>query len=721
MSIEVEPYPPAPGGMNTAIPPWEIDDTEAQYIQDGLMDKPGLCRRRGPLVEIATMAAPGDKVTNLITTLDPQGTTRIAALTGNASAGYLEVYSDDRQSTVGLVWPHALPTDPATSLGLAYRKTAARSAQGGGSWIGVTDREDSNSPLQGLALWKGGCSPNYTTGTVSLIRGSAVVTGNGTTWLGNVTPGMFLFASTDDGETDALIGTVKSVNNNTSITLEKVSPYPATAKSYYLQAVRGFAPKVGSGLITCSTTGTQVNGGDTKFKAEGLDAGSWRLYRRGDLAYVGKVSSVASDTQLTLTANAAINLADEPYIALRADSDYSIETTTVTAKVGWLTSAYAERQFYANNGSQYDKTYRLWYSDTDDPEIVDMSEDGSWIEVNSTGDYQEPIRALGAAYNALVVLKDTEAFALTGASPASFSIKKLWDDGCLAGGSVQLFGGGIIWAGRSGINFYDGVTVTNLTLDRLGEVWKNTLATFDSERYRMWSMIVRDHYMLFIERIDPTIAITKGSHKTTPKRWTLALNMTTRAVSLQTNLDIRGSIKLPSDELEQVWFAVNSATGGHIVSGDALFDVEGIDAFACDGNTQGPDFYFESKKFNQGDPLRLKRFKQLAIYYLSQGGALNLDTVVGLNNVGEVATSNFPASVYTWTSLASAVSTWTDLANTYPTWTDLIQGIYVPKRIRFLKRTQHFSFRLYQASPAIERVRFGPYEIGWKWMRPGRV
>jgi len=45
----------------------------------------------------------------------------------------------------------------------------------------------------------------------------------------------------------------------------------------------------------------------------------------------------------------------------------------------------------------------------------------------------------------------------------------------------------------------------------------------------------------------------------------------------------------------------------------------------------------------------------------------------------------------------------------------------VPKRIGFLNRTQHFSFRLYQSSSSIVRLRFGPFEIGWKWMRPGRV
>jgi hypothetical protein len=56
-------FPPAPGGMNTALAGQEIDDTEAQYLQDILLDRPGLARRRGPVTVDASFAAPpqGDR------------------------------------------------------------------------------------------------------------------------------------------------------------------------------------------------------------------------------------------------------------------------------------------------------------------------------------------------------------------------------------------------------------------------------------------------------------------------------------------------------------------------------------------------------------------------------------------------------------------------------------------------------------------------------------
>jgi hypothetical protein len=707
--------------MNTALPAWEIDDTEAQYIQDGLADKPGLLRRRGPVEEVPAMSQPSLKVTNFALTLSPQGDNRFGALTGDATHGYFEVWSTDLASRIQLTWPHVLPADPVGSPTTAYRISDARAALSGGSWVGVTDRVDANNPQQGLALWRGGNKANYTTGTLSVTRGSGAVTGSGTSWTTGASSGMFLFANTDDPESMAFIGTIRTINNDTSITLESVSPYTCTAKAYTLQSIRGFAPKIGEGLLTCSTTGTTVNGGATKFLTQGMSSGSWRLYKRSDFSFIGKVSSVATDIQLTLAANAAINCADEPYVALKADADFAIETTASTQKVGFLTATYAGRQWYANNGSQFDKTYRLWYSDPDDPELVDLTESGTFISISSTGDIQEPIKALAPAYNALVCLKDTESFAVYGASPATFSVKKLWDDGCLSAGSVQLYGGGVLWAGKEGVHFYDGVTVSNLMLDKLGDAWRTTIKSFDSTRYRMWSMIVRDHYFVHIEKLHPTLSVIKGNVATTPQRWTVAINMVTRAVTMNTNLNVRGAVRIPSTGSDQVWYAVNSASSGHICIADSLFDNEDVDQIVCDDGVAGPDFFFESKKFNQGDPLRLKRFKQLSMYYLVQGGDIKLDTIIGLNEIGATTTTDFPQSVYTWTTLANSVHNWTALRSSFATWSLIVQGIYLPKRIRFLKRNQHFSFRLWQSSSDIVRLKVGPFEIGWKWMRPGRV
>lgn len=727
MSVLAQTFPGSPGGMNRALPPQEIDDTEAQYIQDALLDYPGLMRRRGPITAHPSLPALPRPASGLAVTMSPRGDDRYAAMTGTAAAGYLSVLSASAASWVDLAWPHALPTDPDTSAATAYRLVDAKPALVGGTFIGTASDYGDTDALQALGYWRGGSLPNYSTGTISASRGSTAVTGAGTAWLANAEPGMFLFASTDDGYTDTLVGTVLSVNSDTSLTLDKVSPYPITAKAYTLRSVRGFIPRVTKGRITTDTNTTQVTGGATKFNTQGLGSGSWNLYRASDGAWIGKVASVQSDIALTLSANAAIALADEQYVAIRGDwtaADKDISIVGSVNKVGWLSATYAERQWYANNGAQFDKTYRVWFSDTGDPEAVDLSSDGDWIPVSSTSDTPEPIRQLMPTYNALLVFKDSETFAIYGASPSSFQVKKLEDDGTISAMSVQPYGGGAVWAGRDGIYFYDGVQVQNLTDPKLGDVWKNTIRSVDSLRYRAWSMIVRNHYFLFIESLDPTISVTKGTASSTPNHWVVVVNMETRAIVLHTNVGIRGAITLPAEEGRDVWFVVNDTAAGvgKIINASSLFDDEGVDAFVTvPGGVTGPDFYWESKKFNAGDDVRLKRWKMFALHYLAQGGALKVDTVLGLNNVGRTLTSTFPASVYTWNTFRVAVGTWTAAAQQFATWADVVQAVFVPKRVRFVKKSHHLSVRVWQENSSMTRVRLGPFKVVFKLMREGRV
>ncbi len=734
MALLTQDYPPAPAGMNVAQAPQEIDDSEARYLQDILLDFAGIARRRGPVQALSTVAALPRPGTNLVTTIDPAGTSRFAALTGTAANGYLTVWNAALSATSDLTWAFALPTDPVGAAATAYRLSSATPAMHGGSFIGTAS--DYGTSLAGanqaLALWRGGVSPDYSTGTISFTRGSTAVVGSGTSWAANVTPGMFLFANTDDASagtfTATLIGTVYSVNSNTSITLEKASPYSGSAgRTYSLVSLRGTTPKVVKGRITCDVGSTTVSGGNTKFASQGLGTGTWNLYRQRDLAWIGRVSAVPSDISITLAANAAISMADELYIAIRGDwstADKSTDISGAASKMGWLTAVYAERQWYAANNTSFDKTFRLWFSDTGDVEAVDLSDDGDWIPVSSTTEAPEAIRALIPTYNALVVIKDTETFAVYGSSPESFSAKKLEDDGTLSTMSVQPYSAGAIWAGRNGIYFYDGVTVTNMTLGKFGQVYVNTMRTFDPTRYRMWSMVVRNHYFLHVEKISPTISVTKGNVSTTPDHWTMCLNMDTRAFTLLRNVGLRGSIQLPAAQGRGVWYLVNDDTAGvgKVCDSTDLFDSENVDEMiTTDGGALGPDFYYETKKFNAGEDIRLKRIRQVAAHYLAQGGDIKIDTVIGLNDVGSTLTGTLPASVYTWDTLRLAIGTWEALALEFPNWVGLIQGVFRPKKVGFMKKGHHIAFRFYQENDDMVRVRLGPQQIGYKPMRPSRV
>lgn len=714
-SLLAQTFNGTPDGMNMAVPPHEIDDTQARILVDFLVDQPGITRQRGPVEGVANIPALPRKGSGLFSTLNPQGAAKFAALTGDATHGYFSLLNDAESAWIDLAWPFAVP---AVS---PYKVVDAKAALGGGLLIGVSDDYGAGTNInQGIAYWFGGTKPNWSGGTITVARGDVAVTGSG--FLANVVPGMFLFANTNDPYTNVYIGTVLSVDSDTALTLIKESPYAATAKAATFQSIRGLAPRVTTGEITTDITTTTVTGGATKFISQGLDTGTWQLYRASDGAFVGKVATVNSEISITLAAAAAVAMSEENYIAIKVDADFSITNTASSDKVGFLNATYADRQWYANRGSSFDATSQVWFSDAANLEGLDLSVfDGNWLDITSSASVNEPIRGIAAAYNGLLVLKETEAFIVGGQSPDSFDVRKLEDDGTISNMSIQEYGGGVIWAGREGINFYDGVQVSNLVAGSLGQVWKDTIRTLNPGTYRLWSMVNRDHYWLFLENIAPTFTVTKGNVSSDITRLTVVINMVTRALVLATNVDIRGAAIIPASAGRQAWYLVNDASVGHVCDGDKLFTTTGVDAITCDGNVLGPQIYMESKKFDAGDGMRLKRWKLVSMNYLAQGGALVLDTVLGLNEVGQIASTSFPESVMTWTQLRSNIATWTDLKNQYSTWSQITQSVFIPARIRMQKKSQYMSFRLYGSVPNLSSAKLGPYAVDYKLQRVGRV
>jgi hypothetical protein len=219
----------------------------------------------------------------------------------------------------------------------------------------------------------------------------------------------------------------------------------------------------------------------------------------------------------------------------------------------------------------------------------------------------------------------------------------------------------------------------------------------------------------------------KGNVSTTPTRYTVAINMATKRDHVDDEPEPARSGLTPRQFGQgglvprQRQVSGDPADHAFICEGEALFNEEGVDPITCDGGPVGPDWYFESKKYDAGDSTRLKKFKMLILHYLVQGGSITVDTVIGLNNIGQTLTGNFPPRCSPGTRSARTVSTWDALKAQFATWNDVIQGVFVPKRVKFQKGSQHLSFRLYQSSSAITRLRIGPFSIAYKLKRPGRV
>lgn len=737
--LQVITYEGVPMGMVTAEPKHEIPDASASYLQDILVDLPGITRRRGPLSGVSGMVAFTNPIFGAVTCYNPAGALQIGVLEGTAGSGFLSALSANLAAKTQLAWVTGFNTAP-------YPIVDAHGRLSGGALIGVSTQYDEASPTQSLGVWRGATKPVYSTGTATTAINSPTITGIGTAWLANASPGHFVFVG------GLFTGVVKSVNSDTSITLENNSLLGVTGSAYALEPLRGLNPWVVTGEISCGTAAATVTGANTKFVQQGLGTGTWDIFRLSDFHFVGTVTSVTNDTSLTLTANAAIALSEERYAAIRRDGDWGM-STSASNKVGFLTAVYANRQWYANLG-QAGKSSYLWFSEQNLPDAIDTSPNtGDFIPVSSgtAKSAATPIKAIVPAYNSLLVLKDDESFALVGSDAENFEVRKVWDDGCLSGMSVAQWRSEVLFAGRNGVYSWDGTQITDLMQSTLGIEYKAAVKNFDPTTYRMWSAVARDHYFLFIESVTPRIGLTQGKTSSIPTRWTVIINLVTKAVTLATNMDIRGALTLPSNEQQNVWLLINTSTGGAICDANAIFDASGNDAFTCAGNTIGPFFYLESKRYSLGDPLRRKMIKQIAAHYQSFGDSLDIDTVVGLGTAS-AGTTNAPVTVVTpaqamiplilskpastsldysgvafvetsqtWTSLGREYSTWSALSGAYPDWSTINTTVWGKRRYKFLRHDNFLGFRIYQSSTANSLVQLGPWQIGFTMQAPGRI
>lgn len=694
MSIQTQTFEGTPGGINKAVPAHEIDDLELQDLIDGILDKPGLIRRRGPVQVMSGAYATGTARSGygMFQTTDPAGSWRPGYIRGDATTGEAILLDDAFAFSTSYVWD--------SGFSGAYPIFDSKQALGHGAFLSTSDDYGIGATQQ-LALWRGANKAAYSSGTLTVVRGDTAVTGSGTLWSTNTAPGAFLFNNSNQ-----FIGVVKSVDSNTALTLEAPALDSLIAESYTLKSIRGLNPRVTTGAITVDSADSTntVLGSFTKFADQGLGSGTWDIYRKVDLTYIGTVNTVTDNSTLTLTAAAGVSMDNEDYVAIHRDGTYSL-----TPDVGFITATYANRQFYANKGTLSsqgkDQTARIWYSDLGDPEALDLTEGtGNYIEITSQAGASNSIKQIVATQNSMLIFKENETFALYGTSPAQWQVRKLADDGVLSGMSVMPYEGGALWVGKLGIYFYDGVQVRNLANDKLGDYFTEMVKTFDPTTHRMWAMVAREHYLVYIESLSTDVTITKNQTDTSYSRITIAINLRSGAFTFfHPNVAFFGAIQTPASVGKNTVYLTNSSAGNaRICQADDLFnDTLGNDTITTLGSPgAGPDFYLQSKKYSMGDGQRKKLWKQLQLWFLAtvSGGtddvtdAISLDTVPGLSTTGTASGTTFKQ-----------------------------QSDYDDKRIKFLKRSQYLAFRLYQSSSSVTRLVLAPWGLGFKWQRPGRI
>lgn len=155
------------------------------------------------------------------------------------------------------------------------------------------------------------------TGTVYGIPGSATITGIGTQFLSEVAPRSYLYNGNN------IIGQVKTVNSNTSITLYTALPAAATTRSPGVmgqvfavpspvaEPTKTLSVTSGSSAVTLSAADSNIAVGDYLYSSTNL--------------VIGKVSAVAG-TSVTLTANATATYTATNYKVSAASTGSSFST-----------------------------------------------------------------------------------------------------------------------------------------------------------------------------------------------------------------------------------------------------------------------------------------------------------------------------------------------------------------------------------------------------------
>lgn len=375
-----------------------------------------------------------------------------------------------------------------------------------------------------------------------------------------ITPGMFVFDAdpASSGRPYQCLGVVREANlsgGTGTIVLEKRPLVahrsggfnPANGQlaqlsglTLHFRNVRGYQHHHGRGLIT-HTSGSVVTGGLEGTDAEGhfasakmAETGSeWYVYRSSDYSIIGKVNQAGaiSNTQFELAhSGAKVKMNSDEYVALRlmttlssdnvnttdalepspyyqprvsgkiddasAGTVYDASARTFKDVPGYLTATYAGYQWYGSLG-QAGYENQIAFSSYHNPEAVDLSPDAAdTIIIPGTN----IMRGLATSAAGLVVFMSDNTYILRGNDRTNFSLEVLYPEGCLGATSIVEIGGGVMWASTSGILYFDGASVRNLTQEALGTYYYDGVRFFDAEADRIYAFVYKNYLFVHISK-----------------------------------------------------------------------------------------------------------------------------------------------------------------------------------------------------------------------------
>ena len=537
----------------------------------------------------------------------------------------------------------------------------AKPALGGGVWIGITDEYGvltSADSKQALMLWRGGSKTDYSpTGSYTAKSKDITLT---TSVGSHIDSGMFAFDNTagTDGY-GRYLGVVSSVSGST-VTLEKEVIYTATSgtlssRTLLFTSLRGFVPQHGRG-VSSTDTGVYITSGRLGSDAEGLfgaarttigtSDGTHRVYayRQSDHRFAGEIkrNGTVSNTQIEMESgnHASDNadfLKDDNYFIVRDDTDLYLSGTTYDTKKysmlasnrrpdsnpelvssyvrlpipGVFNSTYANRQWFASVGNtaiNSDKFInRVVFSGTDNPENVNLSPDAS-DSIIVPG--REAIRGIAGSVSGLLVFVESKTYIIRGTNRQNFALEELYPDGCLCTSSIVQVGGGVIWAGKAGIYYYDGVTVRNFTNESLGIFYTDGINTFNAITDRVYAFVYNNYLIINFTKWKQNYVLTRWQtthQNTTGSGAILALDNAEDYSRLKPN-SLTFNIFLPTGAIGTLsnmtprGFMTASSAAGTDVKGIMAMNTRGlITTTATSGNSTNATLTVASHPYSTND------------------------------------------------------------------------------------------------------------------------
>jgi hypothetical protein len=689
----------------------------------------------------------------------------------------------------------------------------AKAALGGGVWIGVIDdvTNTSSAGASALFLWKGAGKLG---GTIILGDASwdlASANPNRITHISDANnlaePGMFAFYN--NGVTERYLGTVASVNNSgNAVTLEKnvlgrTVNEVVTGAGIQYRSIRGFVHQYGRGFanydggnyLTGGGIGTDAEG---LFKAAKLTAGTNSgthfvyVYRNSDYQYVGRIkhNGTVSNTQVELASGsnerataASQFVQNEAYVVVRDDTDAyhggasndSIAapinlvdrrpdmaptklTLTSNTKAplpapGIFNSTYAGRQWFANFNTTeniYDTNInRVVFSSKDNPENINLCQDASDSIVIPGA---ENIIGIAGSNSGLLVFLQTKTYIIRGTKRSNFALQELYPDGCISTTSIVQVGGGVIWAGKQGIYYFDGATVRNFTSEALGVYYTDGIKGFDLAKNGVYAFVYNNYLIMNFTKwfsnyslrrwqaagktnpdssgnIYETITNSSSVGQVNPDKLCLAIYLPTGAITSMSNFTPRGYMT----GIMAANTATNSISPPKGNTG-TLFDLrtlftENIDNEATDGvfksyysndivyststgtSANGPDFYIETKQYNFNETTLIKWWRKLMFNIKISSGSMIVEFVdVNNNSLVKPVTGSDPvaynssdengfflidATQFTWQYYEDLILYWQAVDDARENWVEYFTG----QEIRYSKwlgvRKSSLGFRVH--------------------------